>query len=103
MTEMFPKCILGATFLAAVPVGGDPGLWAQWGLAGIVVGYTLWRDHLRERRMSEAMEKHQTWVQMTLIGTLERNTRAIERLMAGNAGGGPRPGGSRPLEEVDLG
>ncbi len=81
MTEMLPKCILGGTFLAAVPVGGDASLWAQWGLAGIVVGYTLWRDHQRERRMSEAMEKHQAWVQTTLIGTLDRNTSAIERFL----------------------
>jgi hypothetical protein len=78
--ETLTKCGMGAMLLASVPVGGDPGLWAQWGLAGVVVGYTLWRDHQRERRMSEALEKHQVWVQNTLLGALERNTVALERL-----------------------
>jgi hypothetical protein len=78
--ETLTKCGMGAMLLASVPVGGDPGLWAQWGLAGVVVGYTLWRDHQRERRMGEALERHQTWVQNTLLGALERNTVALERL-----------------------
>lgn len=80
MTEALTKCGMGVLLLASVPVGGDPGLWAQWGLAGVVVGYTLWRDHDRERRMSRAIEKHQEWVQGTLLGALERNTVALEHL-----------------------
>ena len=66
--------------LAAGLVGVYAGLWAQGGRAGLVVGYTLWRDHDRERRMSRAIEKHQEWVQGTLLGALERNTVALERL-----------------------
>ncbi|MGE4157615.1 MAG: hypothetical protein AB7F75_00795 [Planctomycetota bacterium] len=80
MIDVIPKVGMGALLLASVPVGGDPGLWAQWGLAGVVVGYTLWRDHGRERRMSEAIERDHTWVRETLVGALERNTSALEKM-----------------------
>jgi len=72
---------MGVLLIASVPVGGDPGIWAQWGLAGLVVGYTLWRDQNRERRMSEAIERHQNWVQSTLLGALERNSVALEKMV----------------------
>ncbi len=71
---------MGALLLASIPMGGDMSLWAQWGLAGLVVGYTLWRDGQRERRMSEALEKHQDWVRNTLIAALERSSAALERI-----------------------
>lgn len=80
MIETATKATMGVLLVAATPLGGDPSAWAQWGLAGIVVGYTLWRDHLRERRMSQALDKHQAWVQGTLLHALERNTVAMERL-----------------------
>ncbi len=80
MIETLTKCGMGLLLVASVPVGGDPGLWAQWGLAGVVVGYTLWRDHTREKRMSSALEKHQEWVRTTLLSALERSTLAIERI-----------------------
>ncbi|MCY3019538.1 MAG: hypothetical protein NTW87_10990 [Planctomycetota bacterium] len=80
MIETLTKASMGVLLAASVPMTGDPGLWAQWGLAGIVVGYTLWRDWQRERRMSEALEKHQTWVQQTLVCALERSTKAMERI-----------------------
>ncbi len=72
---------MGVLLIASVPVGGDPGIWAQWGLAGVVVGYTLWRDHNRERRMSEAIERHQSWVQTTLLSAVERNSVALEKMV----------------------
>ena len=79
--ESLSKFGMGALLVAAIPpANGDPGLWANWGLAGLVVGYTLWRDWQRERRMSEALEKHQAWVQQTLVGALERSTKAMERI-----------------------
>lgn len=93
MIESAAKVSMGALLLASVPLGGDSGLWAQWGLAGLVVGYTLWRDHVRERRMSFALEKHQTWVQQTLLNALERNTVALERLT--NARAVPQDAGER--------
>ena len=80
MFETAAKTTMGALLIAATPVGGDPSAWAQWGLAGLVVGYTLWRDTQRERRMSQALEKHQAWVQSTLLNAMERNTIAMERL-----------------------
>jgi len=80
MTETLLKTCMGALLLASVPVGGDPGIWAQWGLAGMVVGYTLWRDSIRERRMAEALERHQHWTQSTLLSALERNTAALEKM-----------------------
>jgi hypothetical protein len=78
--ETATKAGMGVLLLATVPIDGDMTMWAQWGLAGLVVGYTLWRDWQRERRMSEALEKHQTWVQQTLIIALDRNSRALERI-----------------------
>ena len=80
MIETLTKAGMGVLLVATVPVGGDPAAWGQWGLAGLVVGYTLWRDWQRERRMSEALEKHQAWVQQTLLGALERSTKAMERI-----------------------
>mgnify|MGYP000482026975 CR=1 FL=1 len=81
MMETLTKMSMGVLLIASVPVGGDPGIWAQWGLAGLVVGYTLWRDQNRERRMSEAIERHQNWVQSTLLGALERNSVALEKMV----------------------
>jgi len=81
MIESLTKMSMGVLLIASVPVGGDPGIWAQWGLAGVVVGYTLWRDHNRERRMSEAIERHQSWVQTTLLSALERNSVALEKMV----------------------
>ena len=80
MIETTLKCSMGALLLATVPVEPNPELWLNWGLAGLVVSYTLWRDWTREKRMSEAIDKHQAWVQQTLLCALERNTRALERI-----------------------
>lgn len=80
--DVIPKAGMGALLLASIPVGGNPTLWAQWGLAGLVVGYTLWRDNAREKRMSEAIEKDHKWVRETLVGALERNTSALEKMTA---------------------
>ena len=81
MIETLTKTSMGLLFLASVPMGGDPSLWANWGLAGMVVGYTLYRDWQREKRMSEAIEKHEEWVRGTLVGALERNSVAMERVV----------------------
>jgi len=74
------KMGMGAALAAAMPLGGDPTLWCQWGLAGLVVAYTLWRDHHRERHLSKVIEKEQLWIRQTLIEALERNSVALERL-----------------------
>ncbi|MGH7143112.1 MAG: hypothetical protein ACREJ2_03140 [Planctomycetota bacterium] len=88
LLETFAKWGMGVLLFATIPVGGDAAQWGNWGLAGLVVGYTLWRDWQRERRMSTAMEHHQAWVQTTLIGALERNTVALNRLCGRRSGHG---------------
>ena len=80
MIEIATRTSMGVLLVLAAPVGGQPTQWAQWGLAGIVIAYTLWRDREREKRMSEAIEAHHRWVRETLVGALERNSSAIERL-----------------------
>jgi hypothetical protein len=65
-----------ATPMASV----DPALWAQWGLAGVVVAYVLWRDHQRERRMATSSETQQKWIRDTLLSALDRNAKAMERM-----------------------
>jgi hypothetical protein len=80
MTETAMKLAMGVLLIAAVPASGEPGVWAQWGLAGLVVGYTMWRDGQRERRMSQDLLGHQNWVRDTLLEALERNTKALEQM-----------------------
>ena len=82
MSDTFAKAGIGLLLVASTPIGGDPTLWAQWGLAGVVVTYTLWRDHAREKRMSEAIERNSRWVRETLVDALERNTKALEKMSA---------------------
>ena len=82
MFESASKCGMGILLAMATPLGGDPTQWAQWGLAGMVVGFTLWRDHNREKRMSAAIEKDHKWVRETLVDALERNTIALEKMTA---------------------
>ena len=82
MIEGSAKAGMGLLLAASTPIGGDATLWAQWGLAGLVVAYTLWRDHNRERRMSFAIERDHKWVRETLVDTLERNTAALEQVAA---------------------
>jgi len=80
--ETATKAAMGLLLIASTPLGGDAASWGQWGLAGVVVAYTLYRDHQREKRMSEALEKHQQWVQATLLSALERSSLAMERVAA---------------------
>jgi hypothetical protein len=80
IAETAVKASMGGLLMATVPVGGDISQWGQWGLAGLVVGYTLWRDWQREKCLTDAIEKHQAWVRDQLIRALERNTQALEKL-----------------------
>jgi len=77
IVDMAMKTGMGALLAISVPVGGDGAMWAQWGLAGLVVGYVLWRDWLREKRMSEAIERDHKWVRETLLSALEKSTAAL--------------------------
>ena len=81
MIETVAKISMGVLLIASTPAEeASPGLWAQWGLAGVVVGYVLWRDWQRERRMASAIDQQQRWIRETLVGALERNAAAMERM-----------------------
>ena len=82
MMETLAKLTMGGLLVVATPIGqSTTELWAQWGLAGVVVGYVLWRDWQRERRMSAAIEHQQRWIRETLLSALERNAVAMERMV----------------------
>ena len=82
MIETIAKTSMLGLFAAATPVeASDVSLWANWGLAGVVVGYALYRDWQRERRLSAAIESQQKWIRETLVGALERNATAMERML----------------------
>lgn len=60
--------------LAAIPEAtGTPALdvWAQWGLAGIVIAFTMYRDAKREARLSAALERNETFVREKLSSLVE--------------------------------
>ena len=80
MLDSALKLTMALMLVAIVPVDGDTSAWAQWGLAGLVVGYTLWRDWRREQRMSESLERHYAWLRDELLVALNRNFQAIERM-----------------------
>ncbi len=82
MIATIAKMSMLGLFAAAVPVeGGDPSVWANWGLAGIVVGFTLYNDWQREKRLGAAIDSQQKWIRETLVGALERNATAMERML----------------------
>ena len=81
MIETVAKLSMVGLFAAATPIdASDPSLWANWGLAGVVVGYVLYRDWQREKRLSSAIEAQQKWIRETLVETLARNATAMERM-----------------------
>lgn len=81
MIETLAKLSMVGLFAAATPLDTtEPSLWAQWGLAGVVVAYVLWRDWQREKRMGAAIDHQQKWIRETLVGALERNAAAMERM-----------------------
>jgi len=54
--------------------------WGQWGLAGGVIAFVLWRDWDRERRMAERSMQQEDWARSRLLDTLETVAAAISRL-----------------------
>ena len=89
--EAAAKCGMAGLLVAAFP--GENGIaetWAQWGLAGLVVGFVLVRDWQREKAMVATAEKRQAealaeheWIRNTLMGALERNTQAMNSICGG--------------------
>ena len=81
MIETISKLTMVALFAVATPIDtAEPSLWANWGLAGVVVAYVLWRDWQREQRLAHAIEAQQRWIRETLMDTLARNAAALERV-----------------------
>ncbi len=81
MIEGFAKAAMVVLVGASTPIESiDPTVWCQWGLAGVVVVYVLWRDEHRERRMAQAIDSQQRWIRETLVKALERNATAMERM-----------------------
>lgn len=80
MNEIVPKLGMLALLGIAAPLTGDSTTWAQWGLAGLVVAYTLWRDHSREVRMGAALDRQQDWIRDTLTKALGQNTAALQEV-----------------------
>ena len=80
MIETAAKMTMLALYAAAAPLETlEPSLWAQWGLAGVVVAYVLWRDWHREKRMGAAIDGQQKWIRETLVAALERSASATAR------------------------
>jgi hypothetical protein len=101
ISDLLPKVGLLAMFGVAAPVGGgDAGAWAQWGLAGVVVGFTLWRDQVREARMGSALDRQQAWIRDTLTKALTQNTTALHDVRQALLGDHKR-GRSLTAEHVD--
>ena len=79
MSKLIAGAMVGL-MAVSTPIGGNGGQWAQWGLAGVVVAYTLWRDMEREKRMSSSLHNHHEWVRNTLLDALQKNTAALNRI-----------------------
>lgn len=63
----------------AAPLGEDGQSWAQWGLAGLLVGYTQWRDWRREDQMRTAREADREWERERMLPAIERASSVIEQ------------------------
>jgi len=100
-TDVLTILCSSAVLAATTPTEGDVSAWSQWGLAGLVVAFTLWRDDRRERRMAAAMERQQVWIRDTLTSTIQHNTVALHDV--GQALGGRRltASGTTDLQAVE--
>lgn len=57
-------------------------LMSEYGPIVVMGCFFIWRDWKREQRMSESIEKMQTWIQEKFLTALERCTAAQERCTA---------------------
>lgn len=65
----------------------DLSLWAQFGLAGLVVGFAMLRDWHRERALTDRLAQHEAWIREKLLAMcaevsrhMEANTQALRQL-----------------------
>ncbi|NRA38415.1 MAG: hypothetical protein HRU15_09765 [Planctomycetes bacterium] len=80
MDDMFAKLAMLLVLGATTPIGEDMTVWGQWGLAGAVVAYTLYRDFHREKRLARSLETQQRWLRDTLMTALNKNSDALNRV-----------------------
>lgn len=73
--------MMGAGLGATAPYVGPSkplDIWFQWGLAGIVVGFTIWRDMKREARLSSALEENEKFIREKLTGLIADHNKAVK-------------------------
>ena len=80
MDDALPKMAMIVVLGVTTPIGGELSVWSQWGLAGAVVAYTLYRDFHREKRLAQSLEQQQQWLRNTLITALNKNSDALNRV-----------------------
>lgn len=72
--------------VAPVPIPSDPSTWIaileRFGPFVLMVAWFMYRDYMRESRMSKAIEQHETYQRTTLEGLIRACTEAIERSSA---------------------
>lgn len=85
--ESIVKASMAALLAAAMPLGEDGQAWAQWGLAGLLVGYTQWRDWRREEQMRAAREADRQFEREQMLPAIKhcsdviaQCTRQLQRL-----------------------
>ena len=79
MNHCFGLWIIGvlANASAGTPNGSMIEEWGKWGLAGVIILYTLWRDWDREKRMSTDLNARDAWSKTEMQTALTKNTEAL--------------------------
>ena len=73
--------------------------WGKWGLAGMVVAYTLWRDWEREKRMAATILAHDMWVKEQMITAIRDTTTAATAAAAAAAATAAAAAAARHVKE----
>ena len=68
-----------AALVSDAPAGFCAEEWGKWGLAGLVVAYTLWRDWEREKRMADTIKMHDIWVKEQMLTAIRESAAAAAR------------------------
>lgn len=78
-------CIIAAMANAAelLPFSAEPSIFGdvtQWGLAGAIILFTLWRDWQREGRMSLKNHELEEYIRTEMRQVVEANTKALHEV-----------------------
>lgn len=77
MNHCFGLWFLGMMASTDFPTD-DVAAWGKWGLAGVIIMYTLWRDWDREKRMSAALDARDEWTKEQMLLALKENSAALK-------------------------